>query len=335
MTINEISQNFKSGNTRAVYLLHGEEPYFIDKLTELAVENIVPPDFRDFNQSVFYARETEPMQVLDAANRLPMMAEKQLVVLKEAQNWSKATQWEKLEKYLENPSPSTVLVIAYKYKLFDKRTRFYKTVVKHGCIFESARLFDNQVADWITKMIKTKGRTVTDKALMLLQEFVGSDLSRIEMELSKLCIVVPKGEQINEHHVEKNIGISKDYNAFELGNAVLAADYLKAMKIINYFAHNPKAGPNVLVISSLMSTYSNLFKAHFAKTGDPAQLQKVLGVRPFIAREVARHMSKHHPRKISRNFSILRQYDLMSKGYGSPAVEGTELLKELVYKLLN
>ena len=335
MTYNEIVQQFKSGNPKALYLLQGEEAFYIEKLVDLAADCIIPKDFRDFNQTILYARDTKPDLLLDTMLRLPIMAERQLVILKEAQVWNKNSMWEPFEPYFERPASTTVFIIAHPHKKFDKRVRTYKLISKIGGTFESETVKDYKLAEWIGSHVKQKGRKITDKGVQLIAECVGNDLGRLDNELEKLNILVAKGEQITEQHIEKHIGISKDYNAFELGRAVLEGDVLKANKIIQYFSHNPKAGPMVLVLASLTNTYRNLFKAHFLKSGDPAELARISGLHPFVAREFINHKAKHPPRRISRNFSLLRRYDLMSKGYGSPAVDDSELMKELVFQLLH
>ena len=335
MTFNEVVQEIKNGHARPVYLLHGDEPFYIDKLVDIAANKIIADSERDFNQSILYARDTSPGSVLDAVTRLPLMAEKQLVILKEAQEWSKSSQWEELENYFEKPSPTTVLVIAYKYKKFDKRSRIYKILSKTAGIVESESIKDYKIPEWIREHVKSQGFMITDKAVSLIEESVGNDLSRIANELDKLAIVIKKGEQINEKHIETHIGVSKDYNVFELVNAVLEGNGVKAQKIVNYFAQNPKATHITVVLANLHTLYQRLFRAHFARSNDADGLARQLKIHPFPAKQLLVHKSKHPAKKISRNFSILREYDMLAKGVGSTGTEGTELMKELVYRLLN
>lgn len=334
MKFEEIISQLKSKQFKPVYFLHGAEPFYIDQIVELASNSILNEGERDFNQSIFYAKDTPALNVVDAATRLPMMAEYQVVIVKEAQEY-KAAQWEQFEKYVENPSKSTILIFAHKYKTIDKRTKLYKLLSKNAVIFESEGVKDYQLPTWIKSYIKDHDYMVTDKAVALLTEFIGNDLSRIVNELEKLFIVVPAKSQINEKHIEQNIGISKDYNVFELVNAVAERDIIKANKIIQYFGQNPKATHITVVLSNLHGLYQRLFKAHFAKTEDPSKIASLLKVHPFVAKELLANKRKHPAKIISRNFSILRDYDMLAKGVGSSGGDDEQLMKELVFKLLH
>lgn len=335
MTFDEIINQIKTKDLRPVYFLHGEEAFYIDKIVDLAAAAILDEGERDFNQTVVYAKDTAPIDVLDAATRLPMMSDKQVVIVKEAHEYKKSSQWEVFEQYFESPSKSTVLIFAYKYKKFDKRSRVYKILKKNAIIFESEGVKEYQLGGWITNYISEKKYQITAKATALLVEFIGNDLSRISNELEKLFILVSQGDQINEKHIEKHIGISKDYNVFELVNAVLEKDILKANKIVRYFGRNPKATHITIVLGNLHTLYQRLFKAHFAKTEDPRQLAAMLKIHPYPAKELLLNKRKHPAKMISRNFSLLREYDLMAKGVNNAGVPENELLKELVYKLLH
>lgn len=335
MTYEEILQDFKERKFKPIYFLHGEEAYYVDALVDKAVNSILDESERDFNQTVLYAKDTPPINVVDAITRLPMMSEYQVVVLKEAQEYSKAAQWEVFEQYIESPSVSTIFIIAYKYKKYDKRSRIYKLLAKNAGVFESTGVKDYQLTGWISEYVRKKGRNLTDKAAALIAEYVGNELERIVNELEKLFIVVEADEQINEKHVEKHIGISKDYNVFELSNAVLEKDLLKAYKIVKYFGENPKATHITVVLGSLYGLYQRLFKAHFAKTNDPKQLATILKIHPYPAKELLLNKRKHPAKIISRNFGILREYDLLAKGVGTGGSTDAELMKELVYRLLH
>jgi len=335
VTFDEVKKQFKARNFKPIYLFHGEEDYYIDALTKLALTSILDEGERDFNQTVLYAKDTQPIDVVDAAARLPMMSEFNVVVLKEAQEYKKSSQWEKFEQYIQSPSNSTIFIIAHKHKKFDKRSRVYKMLQKKAGIFESEAVKDYQLPAWISKFVRDKGFAMTDKAVALVAEFVGNDLSRIVNELEKLFIIVDEGTQINEKHIEEHIGISKDYNVFELNNAILEKDILKANRIIKYFEENPKATHITVVMGSLYGLYQRLFKAHFAKTNDPGQLAKILKIHPYPAKELLSHKRKHPAKIISRNFSILREYDVLSKGVGTGGTSDAELMRELVYKLLH
>jgi DNA polymerase III subunit delta len=335
MTFNEVIDSIKKRQFKPVYFLHGVEPYYIDQIVDLAATTILSEGERDFNQTILYAKDTQPLTVVDAALRLPMMSEYQVVIVKEAQEYTKAPQWEVFEKYLESPSKSTVLIFAHKYKTIDKRGKFYKALSKKAVVFESEGVKDYQLAGWVKTFLAAKKYQATDKAIALLAEFIGNDLSRITNEVEKLMLIVPPGTQINEKHVEQNIGISKDYNVFELVNAIAEKDVIKANKIVNYFGDNPKATHITVVLGSLHGLYQRLFKAHFAQTEDPSKVASLLKIHPFAAKELVQNKRKHPARVISRNFSILREYDMLAKGVGSSGVEDVELMKELVFKLLH
>lgn len=334
MNFVDIIKQIKKKDLRPVYFLQGEEPYYIDQIVDLAAAAILDESERDFNQTIVYAKDTPAIDVVDAASRLPMMSERQVVIVKEAQDY-KANAWDIFEPYIESPSPSTVLIFAHKYKKLDKRSRFYKLLKKHAIIFDSEQIKEYNLADWIKKYIHEKKYQITDKGTALLVEFIGNDLSRIANELEKLFILVPEGGQINEKHIEENIGISKDYNVFELVNAILERNVLKANKIIIYFSQNPKAAHLVFILSNLHTLYQRLFKAHFAGTEDPRQLASLLGMHPYPAKELLLNKRKHPAKQISRNFSLLREYDLRLKGVNDKGTDQGELLKELVYKLLH
>lgn len=328
-----VIKQLQGEHVKPIYFLHGEEPFYIDKIVEVAAKGILSESERDFNQSVFYAKDTQPIDVVDAAMRLPMMSERQVVILKEAQEY-KSAQWEVFEKYFESPSKTTVLVIAYKYKKFDKRTKAYKLLQKSAEIFESAPVKDYKLPEWVRNYLDEKNYLITDKALALVCEHVGNDLERMANELEKLFILVPEESQINEKHIEEHIGISKDYNVFELVNAVLEKDATKAFKIVHYFEQNPKATHITVVLANLHTLFQRLFKAHFLKSDDPRQIASKLGVHPFVAKELISHKRKHHPKRISQNFSVLRDYDLYAKGVNAAGVPQEELMKELIYKLV-
>jgi DNA polymerase-3 subunit delta len=314
VTFDEIQKQFKGRNFKPIYFLHGVEAFYTDALVDFAAKNILQESERDFNQTIFYAKDTPPINVIDAATRLPLMSDYNLVIVKEAQEYSKATQWEIFEKYIDTPSSTTIL---------------------KAVIFESEGVKDYKLPAWINSHVRANGYNITDKAVALVAEFVGNDLSRITKELEKLFIIVKEGEQINEKHIERHIGISKDYNVFELVNAVLEKDILKANRIIKYFAENPKATHITVVLGSLYGLYQRLFKTHFAKTNDPGVLAKKLKIHPYPAKELLLNKKKHPAKMISRNFSILREYDLLSKGVGTGGTSESELMRELIFRLLH
>ena len=315
-----------------IYFLHGEEPYFIDVLTKAIQDNALEESERDFNQSILYGKDAEVLSLISELKSYPMMAERRLVILKEAQ-YFKAI--EQLESYLENPANSTIFVICYKYKTFDARKKTLKNALKNGVVFKSEKVKEYQLAEWIQQYIKTTGYELTSKACMLLIESLGNDLGRIVKELEKLAVLIEKGTIINENHIEENIGISKDYNVFELTNAVANKDNLKALKIVDYFEHNPKAADLVFVISNLFKFFSQIMRIHFLPNKSREAVAQALGVHPFVAGELTNVKNKYDPRKIAANIALIHEYDLKSKGVGNTSATQGELMREMVYQLIH
>ncbi len=315
-----------------IYFLHGEEPYFIDVLTKAIQDNALEESERDFNQSILYGKDAEVLSLISELKSYPMMAERRLVILKEAQ-YFKAI--EQLESYLENPANSTIFVICYKYKTFDARKKTLKNALKNGVVFKSEKVKEYQLAEWIQQYIKTTGYELTSKACMLLIESLGNDLGRIVKELEKLAVLIEKGTIINENHIEENIGISKDYNVFELTNAVANKDNLKALKIVDYFDHNPKAADLVFVISNLFKFFSQIMRIHFLPNKSREAVARALGVHPFVAGELTNAKNKYDPRKIAANIALIHEYDLKSKGVGNTSATQGELMREMVYQLIH
>ena len=315
-----------------IYFLHGEEPYFIDVLTKAIQDNALEESERDFNQSILYGKDAEVLSLISELKSYPMMAERRLVILKEAQ-YFKAI--EQLESYLENPANSTIFVICYKYKTFDARKKTLKNALKNGVVFKSEKVKEYQLAEWIQQYIKTTGYELTSKACLLLIESLGNDLGRIVKELEKLAVLIEKGTIINENHIEENIGISKDYNVFELTNAVANKDNLKALKIVDYFEHNPKAADLVFVISNLFKFFSQIMRIHFLPNKSREAVARALGVHPFVAGELTNAKNKYDPRKIAANIALIHEYDLKSKGVGNTSTTQGELMREMVYQLIH
>jgi len=261
------------------------------------------------------------------------MAEYQVVIVKEAQDLSRTI--EKLAKYAENPQPTTVLVVNYKYKKLDKRKALYKTLKKKGVVYESKKLYENQVADWIRRVLSPKKYTITPKAAQMLVEFLGTDLSKINNELEKLQIILPEGTQISPDHIEENIGISKDYNNFELRKAVGDRNTIKVHKIVNYFADNPKDNPMVVTVSLLFNFFSQLLHFHGLKDKSPRSVASALKINPYFVNEYITAARNFPMRKVSAVVSTLREFDVKSKGVGSNAVPQGDLLKELMVRILS
>ena len=311
----------------------GEEPYYIDKLTEFIEDNILTEDEKGFNQMVLYGRETSIDEVVSNAKRFPMMAERQVVIVKEAQELTKTI--DKLESYAENPQPSTVLVFAYKYKTLDKRKKVTKVLEKTGVVFESKKLYENQVGDWIKRVLSGQGYSIEPKAAAMLVEFLGTDLSKISNELDKLKIILPKGHTITAKDVEENIGISKDFNVFELRKAIGEGNQLKAYQIIEYFSQNPKDKPLVLTIGQVFAFFSNLLQYHGLKDKSKANVAKVLKVNPFFVSDYDVAARRFPMKKVSSIVAKMRDLDVKSKGVGATSTTDYDLMKEMLIHIFN
>jgi DNA polymerase-3 subunit delta len=327
----KITKDIKAGLVKPIYFLMGEEPFYIDKITDFIENNILSDDEKGFNQTVLYGRDVTIEDIIATAKRFPMMSEYQVVVIREAQELSRTI--DKLENYLLNPQLSTVLVFAYKYKTIDKRKKFTKLIAEKGVLFESKKLYDNQVAPWISKYLSTKGYSIEPKANMMLVEFLGTDLSKVVNELEKLQIILPKSATITPELIEKNIGISKDYNVFEFRNAIGNRDQLKAFKIAQYFARNPKENPLVLITGQLNSFFTQLLTAHGLKDKTASNLAKSLGINPYFVKDIELSMRNYPMRKVSTIISDLRVLDVKSKGVNANALSTDDLLKEVLVKI--
>lgn len=330
----DVIKKIKGGDLAPVYLFHGDEPYYIDLLTNYIIDHVLDEEEKSFNQTILYGKDTEPQDLIDAANRYPMMAERQVVVLKEAQDMKGIG--DALEHYVEKPVPTTILVLAHKYKKVDKRKSFYKSCKKNGVVFLSEKIKDWKLADWITKEGKSMKLEFSPKASNLVAEFLGNDPSKIHNEMNKLKVSFPDGVAVNDKIVEEYIGISKDYNMFELTNAITERDLLKAQKIVDYFNKNPKKGPLVAVVSSLFNFFSRLMAAHYIQTRTEQSVARQLKVHPFVAKKTIASLRWYPKKKIAQNLSILEEYDLKSKGVDtSNMVTDGQLMKEMVFRLMH
>ena len=331
--VKQIVADIKKGIIKPIYFLMGEEPYYIDAISDYIEKNVLAEEEKGFNQMILYGRDVTIDDIVGNAKRYPMMAERQIVIVKEAQDLSRTI--EKLVDYASNPQPSTVLVVNYKYKKIDKRKNLYKTIKKSGVVFESKKLYENQVSDWIRRVLSGQNYTISPKASQMLVEFLGTDLSKINNELGKLKIVLPEGTQISAEHIEQHIGISKDYNNFELRKAIGAVDTLKAFKIIKYFEDNPKDNPMVMTVSLLFSFFSQLLHYHGLNDKNPRSVASALKINPYFVNEYVTAARNFPMRKVSQVISMLREFDVRSKGVNSNAVPQGDLLKELLVRIFN
>ena len=329
----KIINDLKAGKIKPIYFLMGEEPYYIDKLTEYIENTILSEEEKGFNQTIIYGRDTTIEDIISNAKRYPMMAERQVVVVREAQELSRTI--DKLESYAENPQPTTVLVFAYKYKTLDKRKKLVKLIAKHGVLLESKKLYDNQVGAWINKLLQGRGYSIEPKANAMLVEFLGNDLSRISNELDKLKIILPKGHTISPKDIEYNIGFSKDFNVFELQNAIGSKNQLKAYQIVQYFAENPKDNPMVVTVSLVFSFFVKILKYHGLKDKNPKTVAPILGVSPFFLKDYDVALRNYPMKKVSSIIASLRNIDVKSKGVGANALPSHDLLKEMLVSIFS
>ncbi len=332
MNFNQIMTELKSGKYRPIYFLMGDEPYFIDKITNYISENALPKNQKDFNQIIMYGKDVNVAQIDNTARRYPMMSDKMVVIVKEAQN---VRNIDNLNYYAKKPLKSTVLVLNYKFKKFDKRKRLYKEVEKNGIVFNAKKLYENQIPNWINSYLKEKGFNIKPIATRLLVEHLGTKLEKISNELDKLIISLKPGATITPKDVEQNIGISKDYNIFELQNALTYRNYLKANRIVNYFAQNPKENPFILTINALYRFFSKVLIIHSLKDKSKNNVAKVLKVHPFFSKDYLNAAKTFSVKKLYFIVSILYEYDLKSKGVNNNSITEGELLKEMVFKIIH
>lgn len=332
-----IQRDIQSGNAAPVYVLMGEEPYFVDKITDYIEENALSEADKAFNQTIVYGRDVSIDQVLSVAKGFPMSGDRQVVIVKEAQDlkeWKRTDDLAGLEHYMTQPQPATLLVFAFKNKNLDKRLKVSKLIAKEGVVFESKKIKDYQLPKWVEGYLEPQGRKIEPRAANLLAEYLGSHLSKLANALDKLAIVVPDGVDINLSHIEENVGISKDYNVFELQRVLGARDVYKANQIINYFEANPKANPIQMVLPVLYNFFSRLL-AYQTFKGSRAELPKALGVSPWALKDVEAAATSFAPQKTERIIGYIRDCDRKSKGVNNYGVSNGMLMKEMIYKILH
>ncbi len=335
MNTKTIIADIKSKKLKPVYLLHGEEPYFIDLISDTIEHSILSDAQKGFDQSVLYGKDTDFNTVIGMAKRYPMMSDHQVIIVKEAQN----LKWkddELLLKYLEQPTYSTILVFAHKYSKFDKRKKSYKAMEKAGLVLESAKLYEDKVSGWIMEQLASNNRKIHPHAAALMAEYLGTDLSKVANELEKLQLNVPQDREIATIDIERNIGISKDFNAFELNSALAKRNSFKAFQIVDYFAANPKSNPMPVVIGSLGNYFTKILKYHYLPDKSPSSASKALGVNPFFVKEYELAARNFNRKKTFDVIHIIKEYDLKSKGVQvGHLTETSDLLNEMIYKILN
>lgn len=332
MKFNEILVNLRKKVYQPVYFLMGNETYFIDEICNYIANHVLDEYEKEFNQTVLYGKDTDVATIISEAKRFPMMGENRIVIVKEAQHVRKI---EDLESYLEQPQPSTILVICYKHKNLDKRKKFTKELAKKAVLFESKKLYDNQIPDWIQNYLSKHNYSINHKATFLLSEYLGADLGKITNELDKLMLIIDKGQEINSDIIERNIGISKDFNNFELNNALAKRDVLKSNLIIKNFTANPKDNPLIVTIGVLFGFFQKTLIYHTIKEKSKNNVASILKVNPFFVKDFELAANNYSKGKLVKIISYLREYDLKSKGVNNNSVSESELLKELIYKILH
>lgn len=331
MSVEKIIADWKKKSFKPVYWLEGEEEYFIDKAVEYAEHHILNESEASFNLSVFYGKDASWPDVVNACSRYPMFAERQVVLLKEAQQMKDV---EKLESYIENPLSSTVFVVSYKEKKLDARKKFTKLVKEKGVLITTKKMYERELPEWTQELLRSKGLTITPKGLALLVDHIGNDLVRIENEIDKLSVNLGKRTSITEEDIEQYIGVSKDYNVFELQSALAAKDLARSIRIIQYFEGNPKAGPIQLVLPSLYSFFSKVFMVFGAGTNDEKAIATAIGVNPYFMKDYMQAARLYTYPGVEKILLLLHQYNLKSVGVGSTNTEDASLLKEMVAKMM-
>lgn len=331
--LQRIATDIKNNNIAPLYFLYGEEAFFIDQISDYMEANILTEDEKEFNQMMLYGRDTSIEDILSHAKRYPMMANRQVIIVKEAQDLSRTI--EKLLPYAKQPQPTTVLVFCYKYKKLDKRKALYKQLAKSAVVFEGKKLYEEKISPWITRTLKSKGYGITPKASHLLADYLGTDLGKVNNELGKLQLILPKGTEITPEHIEENIGISKDFNVFELQSAIGEKDRLKAQRICQYFSQNPKDNPIQLTSGMLYSYFTKILKVHSLSSHTDNAVASGLGISPFFAKDYVSASRNYSMKNASRAVSLLRDMDVKSKGVGANAVTDGDLLKEFLVKVMN
>ena len=333
-TYEEIARDLKNRIYKPVYYLMGEESYYIDRISEYIAQTVLNENEKEFNQTILYGADTDIATIINAAKRYPMMSKYKVVIVKEAQGVKNI---DELSYYLQKPLESTILVLCHKHGVLDRRKKLAAEIEKVGVLFESKKIKDTQLAGFITSYLNRKSIEIEPKASEMMAEFVGTDLSRMAGELEKLIITLPKGQKrITPEQIEQNIGISKDYNNYELRNALIIKDVFKANQIIKYFEENPKTNPLQMTLSVLFNFFSNLMLAYYAPEKSEQGIAAQLGLKsPWQSKDYLAAMRKYSGVKVMQIIGEIRYCDAKSKGVGNSSLGDGELLRELVYKILH
>jgi DNA polymerase-3 subunit delta len=330
MTTEKIIAEWQKKQFKPVYWLEGEEEYYIDKIVDFAEHKILSESEASFNLSIFYGRDASWADIINACRRYPMFAERQVVLLKEAQQMRDV---EKLEAYVENPLNSTVFVVSYKHKKVDGRTKFAKLLKERGALISTKKMYDNQLPEWTQELIQSKGLAISPKGLAVLVDHIGNDLTRIENEIEKISVNLGKRKTITEEDIEEFVGVSKEFNVFELQSALAKKDVAKAIRIIQYFEANPKAAPIQLILPSLYGFFSKVFMVYGANTTDEKAIATAIGVNPFFSKDYIHAAKVYTYQQVENVLLLLHTYNLRSIGVNDVGTEDGSLLKEMVIKM--
>ncbi|MCO5241123.1 MAG: DNA polymerase III subunit delta [Chitinophagaceae bacterium] len=331
MSVEKIIKDWKQKKFSPVYWLEGDENFYIDRLVDYAEKHILSESEAGFNLSVFYGKDAHWAELINACRRYPMFAERQVVILKEAQQMRDI---DKLDAYVERPLSSTVLVVAYKEKKRDGRTRLSKLLKQHAEVLTTQKMYDSQLPEWITAQVQKKGFEIKHKAVMLLIEHIGNDISRINNEIDKLSLNLGTGKTITEEHIEQFVGISKEYNVFELQEALQRKDAAKAIRIIQYFGANPKSAPIQMVLPALYAFFSKVYQLFGIRSKDENAIANALGVRPFHVKNYLLAGKNYGFEGTEQVLLLLHQYNLRSVGIKDAGTEDASLMKEMVVKMM-
>lgn len=333
ISFDQVMTDLRRKDFKPLYFLMGDEAYYIDVITDFIQNNVLDEMQREFDLTVVYGKDTDMNSIVNAAKRYPMMSPKQVLIVKEAQS---IKDWDNLEFYLKMPQSTTIVVFAYKYGTPDKRKKWYLEIQKKAVLFESVKLRDYEMSPWISRYVKSKNLTIDDKGLNILVEFLGTDLSKVANEIDKLAIILKDKEQrITPEIIEKNIGISKDFNVFELQAALINQDVLKANRIVKYFGENKKANPIQMVLAQMFSFFANLMIFHYLADKSQGNVAVELKINPYFVKEYERAARVFNQRKTLNIIAWIRETDARSKGIESNNIDDGELLKELIYKIIH
>jgi DNA polymerase-3 subunit delta len=330
--IEKILSDWKKGNFKPIYWLEGDEPYFIDQVIDYAEHKILKESETGFNLTVFYGRDADWAAVINACRRYPMFAERQVVLLKEAQQMKDI---DKLESYIDNPLSSTIFVVSYKDKKVDGRSKLAKTLKQKGELLTTKKIYDNQLPDWANQMVQQHGLTINQRALLMLVDHIGNDLSRIQNEIEKLAVNLGARKNITEDDIENYIGVSKEFNVFEMQDAIAKKNFSKAIRIIQYFEANPKAASIQMILPALYNFFSKVFMVFGAGSNDEKQIATALGINPYFMKDYMQAARNYSYQGVERILLLLHEYNLRSVGVHDAGTGDAGLMKEMVVKMMN